>query len=118
LSKTATGSGLLKIEQTVMVLPGSEFTLRTEIYQEIDPSHFEESLNDKVALVTGSGRGIGREIALALARCGAAVAITGRTASEVEQTRQDVEAFGVKSLGLVADGRKSADLVRLVKEVR
>jgi NAD(P)-dependent dehydrogenase (short-subunit alcohol dehydrogenase family) len=56
--------------------------------------------------VTRSGRGIGREIALSLAKSGAAVAITGRSKSEIEQSTKDVLALGdkVKAVGIVADG--------------
>jgi NAD(P)-dependent dehydrogenase (short-subunit alcohol dehydrogenase family) len=97
--------------------PAEKYTLRTDIYPAIEPDQFEGQFIGKVALVTGSGRGIGREIALALASSGAAVAITGRTASEVEQTRHDAEALGVKTVGVVADGCKTADLERLVQEV-
>jgi NAD(P)-dependent dehydrogenase (short-subunit alcohol dehydrogenase family) len=94
-----------------------EFTLRTGVYPAIDPGHFTGSLNGKVALVTGSGRGIGREIALALAKSGAAVAVTGRTESQVEETTKDVLTLGGKAVGVVADICVQADLERLVKEV-
>lgn len=97
--------------------PPSQFSLRTDIYPAIEPSQFYGALNEKVAIVTGSGRGIGREIALALARCGAAVAVTSRTASEVNETTSDIEALGGKAIGVVADGCKTVDLERLVKEV-
>ena len=99
----------------------SQFTpsLRTGIYKEIEPSNFEGAFKGKVVLVTGSGRGIGKEIALSFAKSGAAVAITGRTKSEVEESSQDVRAKvpGVKVIGVVADGCKRSDLERLVKEV-
>jgi NAD(P)-dependent dehydrogenase (short-subunit alcohol dehydrogenase family) len=96
-----------------------EFTLRTGIYPAIEPELFKRSLTGKVALVTGSGRGIGREIAFALARSGAAVAVSGRTESEVQQTTKDVLSLGagVKAIGVVADACIRTDLERLVKEV-
>jgi NAD(P)-dependent dehydrogenase (short-subunit alcohol dehydrogenase family) len=95
-----------------------EFTLRTSIYPAIEPEQFKGSLSGKVALVTGSGRGIGREMAFALARSGAAVAISGRTKGEVEQTTKDVLSLGgVKAIGVVADVCVRSELERLVKEV-
>lgn len=96
-----------------------EFTLRTGIYPAIVPEQFKGSLAGKVALVAGSGRGIGREIAFALARSGAAVAISGRTKREVEETTKDVLSLGggVKAIGIVADVCVRSELERLVREV-
>jgi NAD(P)-dependent dehydrogenase (short-subunit alcohol dehydrogenase family) len=98
----------------------AEFTLRTGIYPAIEPELFNGSLAGKVALVTGSGRGIGREIALALAKSGAAVAISGRTKAQVEETTRNVLSLGsgVKAIGVVADACVRAELERLVKEVK
>lgn len=95
----------------------SEFTLRTGIYPAIEPDLFKGSLTGKVAVVTGSGRGIGREVALALAKSGASVAVTGRTKAQVEETTQEVLELGGKAIGVVADVCVKADLERLVKDV-
>ncbi len=94
-----------------------EFTLRTGVYTTINPDLFNGSLEGKAALVTGSGRGIGREIALALANYGASVVISGRTSKEVDDTTRDVVKLGHKCIGVVADICGREDLDRLVKEV-
>ncbi len=59
-------------------------------------------MESKVALVTGAGRGIGRSIAIALAAKGARVAVTARTASQLEDVAQVIAAQGGQAL-LVAD---------------
>jgi NAD(P)-dependent dehydrogenase (short-subunit alcohol dehydrogenase family) len=51
-------------------------------------------LSDKVAIVTGSGSGLGARIAQGLAQYGAKVIICGRTVSEIERVRDEIIAFG------------------------
>ncbi len=56
-----------------------------------------------VALVTGSGRGLGRAYAQTLAAAGAAVAVTARTESELRETVQLIEQNGGRALAVTAD---------------
>jgi len=96
----------------------SPFSLRTDIYPPIDPGILVGSLKGKNALVTGSGRGIGREMALALAKAGANVAITGRTASEVNATKEEILRLGsVKAISVMADVLSRDDQKMLVQRV-
>ena len=57
-------------------------------------------LKDKVALVTGSAQGIGREIALAMAREGANLIISDINLEKAEQTRQEIEALGRQAMAI------------------
>ncbi len=72
------------------------------------------TLLKKVVLVTGGGRGIGRSIALRFAHEGAEVAVTGRTADEVEATAAAARELGVRAIALVGDQSKEDDAQRMV----
>ena len=77
----------------------------------------EFSLDDKIALVAGAGRGLGRAGALALARAGAHVALMSRTRSQLEETASAVEGLGRKALVMVADVGKTAEVEAAVQTV-
>jgi len=70
------------------------------------------------ALVTGGGRGIGRAVALDLARAGAAVAVASRTAQERDAVRAEVAALGVASVALPCDVSRVEDVREMFRQAR
>ena len=62
-----------------------------------------QRLAGKVAVVTGAGQGVGRGIAIALAKEGASVAVLGRTLAKCEKVAAELEALGVKALALACE---------------
>ncbi|MFO1088040.1 MAG: SDR family oxidoreductase [Hyphomicrobiales bacterium] len=72
------------------------------------------SLDGKVAVVTGAGRGLGKAIALGLASSGAAVVVGARTAEEVEQVAEQCRSAGGRAVAVSADITVRADCDRLV----
>ncbi len=74
-------------------------------------------LSGKVALVTGSSRGIGRSIAIHLAEHGADIAINfNRSKDEAEQVKKEIENLGTKAITVQADITAPEDARRMVKE--
>ncbi len=74
-------------------------------------------LKDKKAIVTGGGRGLGKAIALTLAREGADVSVWGRTQENIEQTAREVTELGREGIAIRADVSKSAQVDRAVKQL-
>ncbi|MDQ2952172.1 MAG: SDR family oxidoreductase [Chloroflexota bacterium] len=67
-------------------------------------------LEGKQAFVTGSARGIGRAIALGLARAGADVAVTSRNGDDAEPVARELRALGRRSLALLLDVRHTKSI--------
>jgi NAD(P)-dependent dehydrogenase (short-subunit alcohol dehydrogenase family) len=74
-------------------------------------------LNEKVAIVTGAGQGVGQGIAFALARHGARVAAMGRTRSKVDETCRLISERGGEAIAIEGDVKVHDDLRRSVDEV-
>jgi len=74
-------------------------------------------LDGRTAMVTGGGRGIGRAIALALAREGCAVAVASRTQSEIEDVAREIEEIGARGLAVPADISKMDEVEGMVEKV-
>jgi NAD(P)-dependent dehydrogenase (short-subunit alcohol dehydrogenase family) len=73
-------------------------------------------LQDKVALITGGGRGIGKAIAVALAEQGVNIALCGRTEETLAQTADEIRALGVQAWPIVADVSRLENIQNFVSE--
>lgn len=74
-------------------------------------------LNNKVAIITGGGKGIGYGVASAFASEGASLVITGRTLSTLEQSQKKLEReYNIKVLSVVADGANEDAVKNVINE--
>src|SRR5882757_323885 len=75
-------------------------------------------LKNRIALITGGGRGIGRAIALEFAREGASVAVAARTEAQVRQVAQELsDQFQVNTLAVTCDVSDSGSVNEMFANV-
>jgi 3-hydroxybutyrate dehydrogenase len=79
---------------------------------------FPMELQNRIALITGSGRGIGRAIAQLFAKEGAAVFLTARTEKELAAATNEISATGGRAAYATADLSQEADCVRVIAAAR
>ncbi len=75
------------------------------------------NIQDKVALITGSGRGMGRAISLGLAKNGVRVALTGRNQSLLDRTAKEIEEAGGNAKTFLLDVTDDRQAESVAKEV-
>jgi NAD(P)-dependent dehydrogenase (short-subunit alcohol dehydrogenase family) len=74
-------------------------------------------LENKLAIVTGAGRGLGKAIALTLGREGAKVAVFGRTLANIDQTASEIKAMSREALAIKMNVSQSAEVNDSMKKV-
>jgi NAD(P)-dependent dehydrogenase (short-subunit alcohol dehydrogenase family) len=80
-------------------------------------THQEIDLAGQVAIITGGGRGIGRAMALALSKAGAAVAVVARSTDQLTETVTLIEGAGGRALPITADVTDQQAVERMVRVV-
>ncbi len=75
-----------------------------------------KQLNEKVAIITGSGQGIGKGVALCMAKRGVRVACIGRRLGPVEETAKEIEALGSKAIAISCDTSNREGVMAAVKK--
>lgn len=74
-------------------------------------------MKDKISIITGSGRGIGKEIAKSFASQGATVVLTSRSKTEIDSTLKEIQKNGGKGVSIPTDICKYSDVENLISKV-
>jgi len=77
----------------------------------------EHTLDGRVAVITGASKGLGKQMAVALAQAGATVVAVARSRELLEKVRAEIEEQGGKAHAMVADVREEAEVIRMAEQV-
>jgi len=76
-----------------------------------------EDLYGKVAIVTSGGKGIGKAIAIGLAKAGCSLAVIARSEDQLAETVTQIKELGCRAISVTADVSDTAAVDRMVREV-
>src|SRR6476646_5006903 len=75
------------------------------------------SLNGKIALITGASKGLGKAMALALSQAGATIALVSRDETKLQAVKQEIEDSGGRADVFIADVKDEQQVERLEAEI-
>src|SRR5260370_4476837 len=78
----------------------------------------DKNLEGRVALVTGGGRGLGRAFSIGLAKAGMRVAVVARSADQLAETANLIQAAGGTAVAISADVTDPRAVIRMAQEAR
>ncbi|MGB7552951.1 MAG: 3-oxoacyl-ACP reductase FabG [Candidatus Korobacteraceae bacterium] len=112
------GYVVMRVDPAIVSVNSEDRSLEMANVAEGNGNYHPTSLTGRVALVTGAGRGIGRAIALELARRGAKIALNFRSdAANAESAAADIRELGIDCMLIQGDVAEKGEAARIVKEV-
>lgn len=73
-------------------------------------------IQDKVSIITGAGRGLGRTMALALAQAGSDIVLAARSGDQIDNVADEISALGRQALPIPMDITNSSDILRMTEK--